>query len=135
MKNGQLEYSAMPDLAFEANNRNDKNLASEAATKYKENYLDKLKDEAAFTKTNLFLVALFSKELLSSNDRYFHLFYKFPDLADSIVDYVILGKRQKVANSVILSVISKEEIENKIYKNGKPITEYKSECACCTYLH
>jgi thioredoxin-related protein len=121
---GQLEYSEMPNLATKAKEKRDNRIANEIVKKYKEKYMDRLSNNDAFTKENLLLVAE-NYFLLNSKDRYFNFFYSNPDSADLIINRKILGHREKIANKVVREIIEKEEINDKIYKDGKPITLQK----------
>jgi thioredoxin-related protein len=123
-KSGQLVYTYMPDLARQAKDKKDEELATEIAKHFKEKYLDKLNDDEVFTKGNLGFLMVFQPELLKTNDRYFQFFYQHPDLADSIIDGAIYG-RKHIAKLITQLVITKEEIGDKIYKDGKPITDPK----------
>jgi thioredoxin-related protein len=122
-KKAQLEFQNMPALANEAWQRKEKELAIAIVRDYKTNYVDKITDEEAFTHANLYLIADFATSIpLTSGDRYFKFFYACPDIADSIINRVLSGKRQKVVNDIVTSIIGKEEVGNKIYDNGKPIS-------------
>jgi tetratricopeptide (TPR) repeat protein len=71
------------------------------------------------------VLAQYSYYLLNSGDRYFQFFYKNVGQADSIIAGIMIGKHQKVVKNAILRVIRREEIADKIYKDGKPITRPK----------
>jgi thioredoxin-related protein len=122
-KAGQLDYSLMPYLARQARKKRDEKTANEIAKEFKQKYLDKLNDDEVFIKKNLLLLMEFSYTLLNTSDRYFKFFYKQPDLADSIIDKTVFGKRVQVAEKkVVIPLIRKEEVSDKIYKDGKPVT-------------
>jgi thioredoxin-related protein len=123
-KSAELEYSAMPDLARNAWTRKDKEIAIEIAKTFKEKYVDKLSDEEAFTKPNFSLLIEFSYEVLKTNDRYFKLLFQKPNITDSI-----LGKRN-ISERAVSTIITKEEIADNIYKDGKPITQPKPNWNC-----
>jgi len=113
--NGTLDYEFMGDLALQVRSKNEKQKAAEIAKVFKEKYLDKLPDDEAFQRQHLKVLLYFVAQLLNSGDRYFKLFYKHPDLADSI-----LGDKQ--SRSITLFIIRKDEVLDNIYKDGKPIT-------------
>jgi thioredoxin-related protein len=117
---GKINYATMPDLARQALRKKDKEFATSVAKKYKEGYIDKLNENEAYTKSNLLFLCEFYN-LLSSKDRYFRFFRKSPELADSIIDIKEGRKFRKVASLVLTGIIRKEEITDKIYKDGKPM--------------
>lgn len=112
---GLLDYASMPDFAMMAFDKKDVELATIVAKMYKTKYLDGLSDAEAFTKENLKIIMRFAPVLINSHDRYFKLFYTQPDLADSIVS-------DKISRLVASGIIKKEELYDKIYKDGKPIS-------------
>ena len=114
-KNGQLDYQSMPDLAIQAHYKKDDQTAKKIAKYFKEQYVDKLTDEKAFQRKNLGLILIYSPLLINTKDRYFKLFFYHPDLADSITG-------RNISRQIALVIIRKEEIKDKIYKDGKPIT-------------
>jgi thioredoxin-related protein len=116
-KNGQLEISAMPDLARLAKKNNNKNIANKIANEYKLRYLDQLSDKDAFSKDNLLFVADFFYSLLKTNDRYFNFFYHHRDKAEEVIN----KPNENISDWIVSITIKKEEITNKLYKDGKPI--------------
>lgn len=120
-KKGELNYALMPNLATYAfQNKKNKDLGVEILTTYKTQYLDKLTDDEVFQKKDLKLLANYCGYLINSKDRYFNLFYHQPGLADSIMG-------DKLSRQAVLSIIRKEELQNKLYKDGKPITFAKPQ--------
>jgi thioredoxin-related protein len=124
-KSQQLAYDEMPDLARQALAKKDKETSIKIVKQYKEQYVDKLDDEKAFASENLSILGQFSIEVLSSKDRYFKFFNEHSDEADSIVGWTLRGKPRKVAKLFVRTVIRKEEISDKLYQDGKPITNPK----------
>jgi thioredoxin-related protein len=120
-KKGQLEVAAMPALARLAQKNKDNDLANTIAKAYKENYLDHLSDEKAFTKENLLFIVDFYYSLLNSKDRFFRFFYYQGDKANGLMNHPF----GKVSDWVVTAIIKKEEITDKLYKDGKPITNAK----------
>ncbi|WP_165759000.1 thioredoxin family protein [Niastella yeongjuensis] len=114
-KNKELDYLSMPDLAREARQRKDKQTAIEIAGEFKQKYLDKLEGKEAFSGDNLFFIADFSWDIMKSDDRYFQFFYNNPAMADSIM-------KRTISQKVIQNIIYKEEIVDKIYTDGKPLS-------------
>ncbi len=127
-KRGLMDYIAMPQVAREAWKMKDKDISIAIAREFKEKYVDKLGPEEAFTKLNLSLLAEFSLDIpLRSDDRYFRFFYRYADQADSIINRMFFGKAEKIAERVVLGIIRKEEIKDKVYKEGKAIIDPKPD--------
>jgi thioredoxin-related protein len=122
-RKGQLDFKNMPSLAIETMKLKDVATASEIAKTYKTKYLDKIDEANAFTKENLMLLAYFN-ELIQSKDRYFKLFNFFGSRADSIINRVQEGKVDNISNRIVLAVIIREELNDKLYKNNKPLIDH-----------
>lgn len=121
-KEGKLDYTLLPGLVRMARKQGvKKNITDEMAFLYKKKVLDGLPDEDAFTKDNLFFLAEFPL-VLSSKDRYFNQFYTQGPKVDSIIDYRPGGNPDKLSKRVVLWVVRKEEIGDKLYRDNKPIT-------------
>jgi thioredoxin-related protein len=122
-KNGQLGYVAMPGLARQANQNKDKELANSIARVYKEKYLDLLDEKDVFTKDNLLFVVDFYYTLLTTKDKFFKFYYQQGDKADELMKHPY----GKMSDWVVTGIIRKEEITDKLYKDGKPISNVKPD--------
>jgi thioredoxin-related protein len=114
-KNGKTTYSHMPYLAKTAQLLNDKDMALVIAKDYMANYLEKVDDSLFCTKENLgFIVKFYS--LASSNSKFFNLVYNYPDKADKLMD------DNGFSDRFVNYIITKEEIADKLWYEGKPVT-------------
>ena len=109
-----LAYKEMASLALEVKEMGSGKLADSIATNYKTNYLYTLPDSELLTTENLHFIASFSS-LISSKERIFNYFYMNPAQADKMTE-VGYSKR------LVKFIISKEEIDDKIFLEGKSIT-------------
>jgi thioredoxin-related protein len=100
---GNLKPEEMPGLANVAKDFGDNQIALEIADKYRHDYLDKLNDESFLIKPNLQFINDHSK-MLSSTDRVFKLYEKYPERIDSIMNYYGYSKLK------IDYIITKEEV-------------------------
>jgi thiol-disulfide isomerase/thioredoxin len=125
-KEKKLEYTKMPALANLAKEQKDLELYKEIIKIYKENYLDHLPEAKAYTKESLTLIALNANQILDSKDRFFQFFYKKSEEANAIMNNPNL---YQLSEFVVKKIIIKEEIINKLYVNGKPITNLTPDWA------
>ncbi|SFE44926.1 Thioredoxin-like [Chitinophaga sp. CF118] len=118
-QNGKKDYAHMANLALTTKALiNDDKLSFIIAKDYKENYLDKLPPSAFLTKINIdFIVRNFGSILISSNDQLFKACYFHADYIDSLIG--IKG----FSNSTITEVISKEDIQPRLFKQNLPIVK------------
>jgi thioredoxin-related protein len=121
---GLLRFDEMPALARLANRKGQRELALNVAKKYKEKVLDQQSDEMAFSKENLMFIVDFYYDFINTNDRYFKLFYERPNYVDSIIKNPMYNN---VSNFIAKNIIIKEEINNKIYSNGKAMSKPKPD--------
>lgn len=114
---GERDYSAMPDLIKAARElMGDKALAKRIAEDYKLNFLDKLTNEELFSKGNLTVISQYFS-LVSSGDKLFWNIYYHRGRADTLANSKVFSAR------LINYVINKEEIDAKLWVDGKPITK------------
>jgi len=108
-----LDPRAYPGLATQASALGERAKAFEIASNYKKDYLDKLSDEQLNTKENITFFAN-NLNIITSQDRIFklslnHLKVAYPGL-------------EKFPDWVTSTVINKEEVDEKIYKDKTAIT-------------
>jgi thioredoxin-related protein len=115
-QNGVRNYSIMPHLEKAASEiLRDSKLSAEIAKEYKVNYFDNLVGKELLTKVNVdFITRHFY--LVSSNDKIFRIMYDQPGKIDTIAN------KNGVSEKIVSYVISKEEIDKKLWKDNKPIT-------------
>jgi hypothetical protein len=89
-------------------------LADSLAKAYKGSYLDNLGEAALCTKGNLDFIGRFG-ELINSKDKFFHVCYYQPDKVDEIMNFKGWAAFQ------IGETIKREEINDKVLKDGKPV--------------
>lgn len=112
-KRGRRDYETMGNAALSALMLQDPKLANIIARDYKKNYLDKLKEEELCTKENIEFIRHFP-DLVNSKDGYFKLFYYHADKVDKI--------EEGLSRNFVQYIITKEEVDNKLWKDNKPIT-------------
>jgi thioredoxin-related protein len=113
---GKLSGGALPYLAVTAASMGDADLAKRVASTYKQNYLDKADDAEISSKDNVQFISNFSDLISGSNDMYFKFFFRHPN--------VIIGSvngAPTYAKVLVGTVIQKEEIDDKVYRDGKPV--------------
>jgi thioredoxin-related protein len=117
-KAGKLDLRLMPSVVRTAIMYKDRELANEIVRVYKQNYLDKLSDEALFTKENMDFVVQTSNVLYEegSKGKFFKFFYNYPDSADKIM------QRQGFSFQIVKGIIAKEEVESKLWINKQPVS-------------
>jgi len=113
-KKGQKDYSKLSYLANISVRIGEDSLANRIALDYLHNYINKLPEKELLLKKHLDFVTSFSS-ILSSNDKPFQLFYKEGKKIDDI-----LGK-QGMSKFIVLDIITKEEIQPRIWPNKKAI--------------
>lgn len=124
---GQLGFSSMPSLARLAKKNKNNELATRIAKEYKSKYLDHLSDDAAFTQENLFFIVEFAYTLLNTEDKYFKFLYSHGEMADKIIHGNSSGYFDNYSQRVVTGIIKKDEITNKLFINGKPVTGVKPD--------
>lgn len=112
---GQKDYTTMGELAIAVNDVGNKELSYTIATDYKKNYLDKLTTSQLLDKEHIDFISKYA-DLLHSKDRFFQLFYHQAEQVDKI------SNNQGLSNRLVKSVITKEEIEKKLWQGTKPVT-------------
>ncbi len=85
-------------------------------TNYKINYLDKLTESELCTKDNIDFISKFPF-LIKSDETFFALLYKQSEKVDKLMDYEGFSERY------VNYIIQKEEIDAKIWKDEKPVTQ------------
>jgi len=91
-------------------------LADSLAGEYKENHLDKLSEQELCTHENLDFIKRFSY-LVNSKDNIFQLWYLKPEKVDSVLEF------KGAADLFVQQTISREELRNRLFENGKPLFE------------
>lgn len=114
-KQGKRNYPEMPKLITLVSEAGDKEQADLMMKDYKNNYLDKLSDTEMLTRENLFFI-LEHPNLVSSKDKFFNLFYHHGNKIDTII------ADKGVSNRMVQYTIIKEEIEDKLWKDDKPVS-------------
>ena len=115
-RRGQENYTGMVKLALAAQKFGDDDFANIVAKDYKLNYLDKVNDSEVFTKDNFEFIGSFPA-LISSKDRIFNLVYNRSSEVDKILNL------SGFADNYIRYIIKREEIEDKLWHNNKPVTK------------
>jgi len=114
-KRGIKQYKGMDELAiFTKKIICNKELATIIAKDYKDSYLDKFNEEALCTKENLTFIGMFNN-LINSKDPFFRLCYTQPEKVDQLIGNIGWAKFQ------VEQTVTKEEMENKLLKDKKPI--------------
>jgi hypothetical protein len=106
---GRLDHSQMPRLARMERIAGRESIAKEIARDYSENYLEKKADFEILTKENIRFMAEFPD---SSEGRIFKLFYRFPELIDSIM------KKRAYAATYIDFIIYNKYVYSKLLRPG-----------------
>lgn len=110
---GKLHQEEILNLGNLANSLGDKSKSREIALKFKTDYLDNIPDSALCSKKNLDFLSN-NLNILTSKDKIFKICISQPNKTDSIIE--------KFSEFVTLTVINKEEIDSKLWRNGKPIS-------------
>ena len=113
---GSKNYKVMPYLANAAGMFGDKELANVIISDYKSNYLEKLNETELLTRENLLFI-LEHPNIISSKDKFFNLFYHHGNKIDTIIG------DKGISDGMVRYIIIKEEIEDKLWKDGQPITK------------
>ncbi len=115
---GKLTSAQKLELAKSAKTLNDRKTADDVAADYKKTYLDKLKFEE-LTKEDYTFLGEFAGLVIAegSKGKFFDIFYNHAAEVDEIKD------QKGFADWFVKAVISKEEIEDKLWRNKKPITK------------
>jgi thioredoxin-related protein len=114
-QNGKKDFQKLPYLAEASRLNGENELANVIANDYIHNYLDKSDEDILNKKKNISFISEFYA-LLSSNDKYFQLFYS-SDKSDDITG------NKGFSKSIVDYVITKEEIDSKLWPNNKPIDQ------------
>lgn len=112
---GIKDYPLMIDLAVRAKELGDKDTANLIATDFKKNYLDRLSDSELCTAANIEFINEFP-QLESTNGRLFRLCFHKPEMVDKETN-------KGFAAGFVRSYINKEEVDEKLWKDGKVITD------------
>jgi len=113
-RQGKMAYSDMPGLAITARSFRDAGFADTVAKNYINNYLLKLDDTALYTRKNLGFITDFTR---SSTDKTFKMFYTRANRIDTVM------KTKNLSQNLVDVIIEQEEINNILYKDGKPATD------------
>src|SRR5258708_17281098 len=105
------------NILFVLNVARNRKLADSLAQTYKTSYLDRLSEENLCTKENIMFIDQF-QFLINSKDNFFQLCYLKPGKVDSAINFKGSG------DYYVQETISKEEIGNKVLKNGKAVAKY-----------
>ncbi|AEV98741.1 hypothetical protein A4D02_09340 [Niastella koreensis] len=118
-KAGKKNYADMVELAIASRQNGNYEIAKKIAHDYKKNVIDTLSDNALLTRMNLVLFdnfyTLFFEE--GTNGRLFKLFLNRGAEVDRIIN------KPDFSDFFISKMIEKEEIDDKIYKDGQPVKE------------
>jgi tetratricopeptide (TPR) repeat protein len=109
----------MPYLAMTASKLGDKDTAAMIVDDYKNNYFNTLSDDEICSKDLLLFINQFPSQFLfpgGSKGRLFGLFFRQPDKVDKAVQW------KGFADFKVRYAISTEEIDNKLWKEDKPLT-------------
>ena len=106
----------MPSLALTAMKLKDMDWATTIARDYYNNYLNNLQNTALYTKENIEFIRWFPN-LIHSKDRIFYLLYHKGKKIDEMIN------SKGLSEQLVTSIIIKEEIADKLYRNGKPVVE------------
>lgn len=109
---GRKDYELMPHLVKSAKLFGEDSLSENIAKDYKKNYLDKL-SEAELSKKEYFDFIVGYLYLLSTKDNFFKLCYYKPKVIDK---FMYSG----FSRSIVNSIVTKEEIDAKLWINNKP---------------
>jgi thioredoxin-related protein len=112
---GSINYKLTPHLAMTAKELGNIDLANKIAKDCKYNYLDKLDSTSLLTSENLKFINTFP-ELGNSGDGFFNLYFKHRKQVDSIMNF------DSFSGFEINYIISREEVYDKIMKDGKFMT-------------
>ena len=111
---GKKDYVSMAELAIYVKDIDGNEfLAKSVAKDYFEYYLCKLTGDKLCTKDNLNFISIF--DLGNSSGNVFHLCYTKPAIVDSLIGF------NGWAKNYVQSRITREELENKLKKNGKAL--------------
>lgn len=122
-KQGKRNYALLPSVAKAARTVGDEKLAKTIAEDYLRNYLDTLSDRELFSEENIRFVVTDFPSLLylgGSKGRFFNYLYANQTKVDGIAG------RKGAADSYVRDIITKEEISDKLWSDGKadkPITQ------------
>ncbi|HEY8929562.1 MAG TPA: thioredoxin fold domain-containing protein [Mucilaginibacter sp.] len=111
---GRKNYEMMPYLANRSQEFHADQLAGELARDYIKNYLFHLSRQELFNTKNIGFVVSFTK---TSKDPGFKLFMAYPGKIDSAVN------RKLFAENFVANIITKEDINPRLYANNKPIVQ------------
>jgi thioredoxin-related protein len=115
-RQGKKDYTRMKELAVAVNDFGDKEFSHIIAADYKKNYLDKLTTGQLLNKEHIDFINKYP-DLLHSKDKFFQLFYHQAEQVDKICNH------QGLSDGLVKSVITKEEIEKKLWQGNKPVTK------------
>jgi thioredoxin-related protein len=115
-KKGVKDYRVLPGLLkITKEVIGSDSLAYIIAKDYKENFLDRLPIEELLSRERLDFIRDYYF-FVTTKDKFFHLFYNYADSVDKILNQKGLSDR------LVKYYIVNEEIENKLWKNGQPLT-------------
>jgi hypothetical protein len=117
---GQKDYALMPYLAKTAAMLADKDTANAIVADYKVNHFNTLSDDEICTKDMLWFINQFAAQFLfpeGSKGKLFSLLYHNSVKVDKAAE------RKGFADTLVWNVIQREEIDNKVWKDDKPITK------------
>jgi thiol-disulfide isomerase/thioredoxin len=120
-KQGNKNPASMRALALAAKTLGNRELASRVASDYKNGYLDGLTDEQRCTRDHLQFIADFY-DLVRADDGFFALSYRQPQKVDELlmtINPLFKGYSGRLVNHVI----TKEEIDARLWKGNAPITK------------
>lgn len=119
-RGGSKDYSRLDYLILAAKKIGENKLAEDLAMDYRKNFTDRLHPDSLLSEKYLTLAFQFPSVFIYSNGTagsYFQLLYHKPDK----VDRILSAPGYSLYN--VSSIITQEEINDKVYKNGKPIAD------------
>lgn len=118
LQRGKKDYDNIDYLIITAKKLGETLAVESLLKEYQKNYLAKLPQDSLMTESHLKLAAEFEEELITaygSKGFFFKLLYKKGKQVDDILD------RPDFSSFHVNGIISKEEIWDKVYRNGQPI--------------
>ena len=112
---GDKDYTKLAYLSTMTKNMGNDSLANQIAKDYLQNYLNKQSETVLYQKKYFEFINSFSS-ILKSKDKIFSLLYKNGSEINELM------RTKKFSEVIIVDIITKEEIDPKIWPNKKPIT-------------
>jgi thioredoxin-related protein len=114
-KRGIKDYLIMPYLIRTSLSLKENNIANIIKQDYLHHYLYRLNEEELYSRENL---QFMYSAVDNTKERGFWIFYQHSDKVDQVM------KKKGYSKAFVDYIITKEEIDRHLFKNGKPITDY-----------